>query len=330
MFATKEGRVKRSRLEEYVRINRNGKYAIKLATETDMLVGVRLLTKEDHVLLVTERAMAVRFHPAEQKEKVDKDTGEVSLSDTVRVQGRISQGVAGINLNEGDHVVGLIVAADIETTILTITRNGMAKRSRLGDGEMHPAFDESGVRKIGKDGEPGFERDGYRRSNRGTKGVRTMNLDDDDGIVVVRQVADLADQLFLLTEKGMMMRMPAHQSKETKGGCPRDAPDRLRNATKDGYADQVIFAARLPAGPWTTTKRNETAVVPPTPSNPPAGWRKHRVARRRREVKAWMKHVSFTIGTFLTVSFHAMPAVILTRFGLTTRPCVTACKAPPR
>ena len=51
-----------------MRINRNGKYAIKLATETDMLVGVRLLTKEDHVLLVTERAMAVRFHPAEQKE----------------------------------------------------------------------------------------------------------------------------------------------------------------------------------------------------------------------------------------------------------------------
>ena len=90
---------------------------------------------------------------------------------------------------------------------------------------------------------------GYRRSNRGTKGVRTMNLDDDDGIVVVRQVADLADQLFLLTEKGMMMRMPAHQSKETKGRVSKGTRlIELRNATKDGYADQVIFAARLPAG----------------------------------------------------------------------------------
>ena len=143
----------------------------------------------------------------------------------------------------------MIVAAAHDTTILTITRNGMAKRSRLGDGEMHPAFDESGVRKTGKDGEPGFERDGYRRSSRGTKGVRTMSMDDDDGIVVVRQVADLADQLFLLTEKGMMMRMPAHQSKETKGRVSKGTRlIELRNSKKDGYADQVIFAARLPAG----------------------------------------------------------------------------------
>ena len=102
VFATKEGRVKRSRLEEYVRINRNGKYAIKLAAETDMLVGVRLLTKEDHVLLVTERAWPfASIRP--QKERTDKDTGEVTVSDTVRVQGRINRGVAGIKLNDGDH-----------------------------------------------------------------------------------------------------------------------------------------------------------------------------------------------------------------------------------
>ena len=158
-----------------------------------------------------------------------------------------------------------------------------------------------------------------------------MSLDEDDGIVVVRQVADLADQLFLLTEKGMMMRMPAHQSKETKGRVSKGTRlIELRNAKKDGYADQVIFAARLPAAWWTTTKRNDRGVVPPTTSNPPAGWRKHRVARRRREVKAWTKHVSSTIGTSRTVSFLAMQAVTRTRFGSTTRPCVTACRALPR
>jgi len=249
VFATKHGRVKRSRLEEYVRINRNGKFALKFATEADSLVSVRLLTPEDHVMLVTERAMAVRFHPAEQKEKVDKDTGETTVSETVRVQGRISQGVGGIKLNDGDHVVGMVVAAEHETTILTITRNGMAKRSRLGDGEMHPLLDEQGVQKTDANGEPMQERDGYRRSNRGTKGVRTMNLDDDDAIVAVRQVADLADQLFLLTEKGMMMRMPAHQSKETKGRVSKGTRlIELRNSKKNGYADHVIFAARLPAG----------------------------------------------------------------------------------
>ena len=82
------------------------------------------------MLLVTERAMAVRFHPAEQKERTDKDTGEVTVSDTVRVQGRISQGVAGIKLNDGDHVVGLTVAADHETNTVTITRNGMKEAAR--------------------------------------------------------------------------------------------------------------------------------------------------------------------------------------------------------
>jgi hypothetical protein len=62
-------------------------------------------------------------------------------------------------------------------------------------------------------------------------------------------VADLADQLFLLTEKGMMMRMPAHQSKETKGRVSKGTRlIELRNSKKDGYTDQVIFAARLPAG----------------------------------------------------------------------------------
>ena len=114
---------------------------------------------------------------------------------------------------------------------------------------MHPIFDEEGVPKIDANGDPMQERDGYRRSNRGTKGVRTMSLDDDDGIVVVRQVADLADQLFLLTEKGMMMRMPAHQSKETKGRVSKGTRlIELRNSKKNGYIDHVIFAARLPAG----------------------------------------------------------------------------------
>ena len=249
LFATRLGLIKKTALSEYVRINRNGKFALKFATEADSLVAVRLLTPEDHVMLVTERAMAVRVHPAEQKEKGDKDTGETTVSETVRVQGRISQGVGGIKLNDGDHVVGMVVAAEHETTILTITRNGMAKRSRLGDGEMHPLLDEQGVQKTDANGEPMQERDGYRRSNRGTKGVRTMNLDDDDTIVAVRQVADLADQLFLLTEKGMMMRMPAHQSKETKGRVSKGTRlIELRNSKKNGYADHVIFAARLPAG----------------------------------------------------------------------------------
>ena len=250
IFATREGHAKRSQLKEYVRINRNGKLALKFATETDTLVAVRTKTDLDqHVVLVTAQGMAVRFHPAAVKSRIDKDTGDTVSSDMMRIQGRISQGVRGIQLDGDDHVVGLVVSKDPETSLLTITRNGMAKRSRLGSGTMDELVDEAtGVAILGDDGQPVVERDGYRLAGRGTKGVRTMSIDEGDAIVAVRQVPDLDDQLFLLTEKGMMLRLPARQTKDTKSRSTKGTRlIELRNAEKTGFLDRVIFAARLPA-----------------------------------------------------------------------------------
>ena len=250
IFSTLNGRIKRSRLSEYVKINRNGKYAIKFAEgASDSLVSVRSATEGDHVVLVSAKGNACRFMPAEVRKRIDPSTGEEQTTQLVRVQGRVSQGVSGMKLSKGDRVIGMIVTDDFETSVLTVSKHGMAKRSRLGSGEMIAVTDEkTGDPAIDESGEPIVERDGYRRTNRGTKGVKTMALDKDDEIVAVRQIPDLNDQLFMLTSKGMMIRMASVQTKETLGKVTKGTRImELRNSDKKGYADEVIFVARLPS-----------------------------------------------------------------------------------
>jgi len=248
IFATSQGRIKRSKLADYVRINRNGKYALKFATESDTLVQVRSATDADHVVLVSSGGYACRFLPAEVKSRTDPNTGEVQTTHTVRVQGRVSQGVTGMKLTAGDNVIGMIVTDDADTSVLTISKYGMAKRSRLGSGQMIPLLDENGSQLLDDEGEIVMIRDGYRKTNRGTKGVRTMALSDEDVIVGVRQIPDLSDQLFMLTGSGMMIRMPATQTKETLGKVTKGTRImELRDSEKKSHVDEIIFVARLPA-----------------------------------------------------------------------------------
>ncbi|MCH1511127.1 MAG: DNA topoisomerase 4 subunit A [Candidatus Thalassarchaeaceae archaeon] len=248
IFATSQGRIKRSKLADYVRINRNGKYALKFATESDTLVQVRSATDADHVVLVSSGGYACRFLPADVKTRTDPNTGEVQTTHTVRVQGRVSQGVTGMKLAGGDNVIGMIVTDDADTSVLTISKYGMAKRSRLGSGQMIPLLDENGSQLLDDEGEALMIRDGYRKTNRGTKGVRTMALSDEDVIVGVRQIPDLSDQLFMLTGSGMMIRMPATQTKETLGKVTKGTRImELRDSEKKSHVDEIIFVARLPA-----------------------------------------------------------------------------------
>lgn len=232
MFATKNGRIKRSNLSDYVKINKNGKYAIKFAEgEDDSLITVRPATDSDHVVLVSARGYACRFMPAEIKTRIDPNTGETLTTHTVRVQGRISQGVTGMRLSNDDRVIGMIVSDNYENSVLTVSKYGMGKRTRLGSGEM---IDD--------------DRDGYRRTNRSTKGVRTMSLNDGDEIISVKQIPNLSDQLFMLTKSGMMIRLSANQTKETLGKVTKGTRImELRNKNKNGYIDEIIFVARLPA-----------------------------------------------------------------------------------
>ncbi|MGB1379494.1 MAG: DNA gyrase subunit A [Candidatus Thalassarchaeaceae archaeon] len=249
MFSTKNGRIKRSNLSEYVKINKNGKYAIKFAEgDNDNLISVRAAKDDDHVVLVSANGYACRFKPSEIKTRVDPNTGETVTTHTVRVQGRISQGVSGMKLTDGDRVIGMIVSDNFDNNVLTISKFGMAKRTRLGSGEMKIQYDENGQKIVDEQGEIIYERDGYRKTNRGTKGVRTMSLNDGDEIISVRQIPDLSDQLFMLTKSGMMIRLLANQTKETVGKVAKGTRImELRNKDKTGYVDEIIFVARLPS-----------------------------------------------------------------------------------
>jgi DNA gyrase/topoisomerase IV subunit A len=77
-----------------------------------------------------------------------------------------------------------------------------------------------------------------------------MNLDHESGdyIISARQIPNLDDNVFLLTKKGMMIRINAGQTKETKNKKSKGTRVmELRNAKKTGFVDHIIFAARLPA-----------------------------------------------------------------------------------
>jgi len=248
MFATANGRIKKSKLSEYSRINRNGKYALRFADgDNDNLVAVRPATDTDHVVLVSALGNACRFMPSEKKTRLSPETGETVTTYVVRVQGRISQGVSGMKLAGNDKVIGMIVTDDFDTSVLTISKYGMAKRSRLGSGEMMP-LSEEGAQIFDELGNPVLERDGYRKTNRGTKGVRTMSLRDGDQIVSVRQIPDLEDQLFMLTGSGMMIRMVSGQTKGTLGKVTKGTRImELRNRDRTGFVDEIVFVARLPS-----------------------------------------------------------------------------------
>ena len=238
LFATKLGLIKKTKLEEYVKINKNGKFALRFKLEGDSLVNVRSGTEDVDIVMISSTGLASRFSCT-----------------NINATGRVSAGKYGIKTGsrkgaDGGHVVGMIATGNVSTQILTISRNGMAKRSRFGTGERIPHLDAEGVQKMNKDGELMFETDGYRKTRPGAKGAYTMNLDAEEGdeIISARHIPDLGDQLFLLTKKGMMIRLQASQTKETKSKKSKGTRImELRNAKKNGFTDSLIFTARLPA-----------------------------------------------------------------------------------
>ena len=114
MMATKYGLVKRTRLNDYANIQRNGLIAINLR-EDDELVGCKLTTEESEAIQVTRRGMSIRF-----------------AADSVRETGRNTMGVRGMHLRKDDEVVGMIVTEG-EGSMLVVTENGFGKRSELDD-----------------------------------------------------------------------------------------------------------------------------------------------------------------------------------------------------
>jgi DNA gyrase subunit A len=181
-FATRNGRVKKTPLSQFVgdkSINKTGKRALILP-EGDRLVGVRHGSEDAHVVLISNLGRACRFQPSMLKERDGK------LSPILRAMGRNTQPKIGIKLHRKSpesgeteslgHLVGMIVSDEEDTAVLTISKFGMAKRTRLGTGHMIPKLDAEG-QPITEDGKVTTVRDGFAESlNRGTQGVNSMGL----------------------------------------------------------------------------------------------------------------------------------------------------------
>ena len=117
VFATKKGMVKKTPLSEYGRINANGKKAIKIREE-DELLQVALTDGNSEIILANREGKAIRFHES-----------------TVRSVGRDSMGVIGMTLgSDKDEVIGMItMKIDSQDSIMVVSANGYGKRSDIDD-----------------------------------------------------------------------------------------------------------------------------------------------------------------------------------------------------
>jgi DNA gyrase subunit A len=169
VMCTVKGTIKKTTLEAFSRPRQAGIIAISI-NEGDHLLDVKMTSGNDEVIIATYKGRAVRFPEA-----------------TVRPMGRGAAGVRGVSLaGEDDHVVGLVTIADRTRTLLVVSEKGYGKRTYLVDPE---------------DGN-----DVYRITNRGGKGVLTLNVTEKTGNVVgILDVTD-KDDLMIINKSGIMIR----------------------------------------------------------------------------------------------------------------------------
>lgn len=170
VMATKQGVIKKTSLEAYSRPRTNGINAITIR-DNDELLEAKLTNGSNEIVLATTNGRAIRFN--EEK---------------VRAMGRNAAGVRGVTLGDKkDEVIGMICVEDIHSTILVVSEKGYGKRTYLNDPE---------------DDEPV-----YRVTNRGGKGVKTLNITDKTGkLLSIKNVTDEED-LMIITKSGVTIRM---------------------------------------------------------------------------------------------------------------------------
>ena len=162
LMATRGGIIKKTKLLEYNSARKTGLQAISLK-DGDELIDVRLTDGERNVVMVTHEGMSITFAESD-----------------VKPVGRVSQGVIGIRVSEGDFVVGMEPIYNEKAYLLAITENGFGKRTELEE---------------------------YRVQIRAGKGVITYKTTPKTGKVVGIKVVDDNDDVMLITDKGVIIRL---------------------------------------------------------------------------------------------------------------------------
>ena len=229
VFATKNGLIKKTSLEAYSRPRANGVMAINVL-EGDEVIGVRLTNGHNELLLADRNGRAVRFN-----------------ENTVRAMGRVSTGVRGMRLDEGDdEVVGMVVVNKPDTeTIMVVSENGYGKRSQVED---------------------------YRMTNRGGKGVKTLNITEKTGRLVAIKVVTDDNDLMIINKSGILIRLKVSECR-VMGRATQGV--RLINLTKKNdvissvckvmSSDLEALAEAESRKEWSATSeaiRNDSQAVP--------------------------------------------------------------------
>ena len=167
IMCTKDGTIKKTKLEAYSRPRQNGVNAIVIR-EGDQLIEAKLTSGNAEVMIAARDGKAIRFNES-----------------TVRPIGRVGAGVRGISIEDGDEVVGMIcVEPDSKQDVLVLSENGYGKRTDL---------------------------DEYRITNRGGKGVKTINITEKTGKLISIQAVTDDNDLMIINRSGLTIRTAVEQ-----------------------------------------------------------------------------------------------------------------------
>jgi DNA gyrase subunit A len=168
-MSTSLGTVKKTPLRDFSNPRKAGIIAVDL-DEGDVLVGAALTDGKHDVMLFSDGGKAVRFD-----------------ENDVRPMGRTARGVRGMNLEEGQQVIALLVAESEEQTVLTATENGFGKRTPITE---------------------------YTRHGRGTKGMIAIQTSERNGKVVAATLVEPSDEIMLITTGGVLIRTRVSEIRE--------------------------------------------------------------------------------------------------------------------
>ncbi len=168
-MSTSLGTVKKTALSDFSNPRKAGIIAVDL-DDGDFLIGAALTDGKHDVMLFSDAGKAVRFD-----------------ENDVRPMGRTARGVRGMNLEEGQQVIALLVAENEQQSVLTATENGFGKRTPITE---------------------------YTRHGRGTKGMIAIQTSERNGRVVAATLVEPADEIMMITTGGVLIRTRVSEIRE--------------------------------------------------------------------------------------------------------------------
>ena len=168
VLCTQNGIIKRTNISEFENIRTNGKIAITLKDD-DELISAKITEGNSEILIASSNGRLIRFN-----------------EDEVRIMGRTASGVRGIDVGDGI-AVGMETSSN-KNDVLVVTENGYGKKTSI---------------------------DQYRMTHRGSKGVKALNVTEKNGNIVAFKIVTGEEDLMIITNNGMIIRLPLLQVSST-------------------------------------------------------------------------------------------------------------------